>query len=80
MRTVRKRSSLVDDTAAELRHMIVAGQLQPGELLPPQRELAVRFGVGASTLREAVQTLIAVGCCNRIRARARGCVRIPAPA
>ena len=58
---MRTRSSLVDDTAAELRQMIVGGQLQPGELLPPQRELAVRFGVGASTLREAVQTLIAVG-------------------
>ncbi len=58
---MRVRSSLVDDTAAELRQMIVGGQLQPGEFLPPQKELAARFGVGASTLREAVQTLIAVG-------------------
>ena len=58
---MRTRSSLVDDTAAELRQMIVAGQLRPGEFLPPQRELAARFGVGASTIREAVQTLIAVG-------------------
>jgi GntR family transcriptional repressor for pyruvate dehydrogenase complex len=58
---VRTRSSLVDDTAAELRQMIVGGQLRPGEFLPPQRELAARFGVGASTMREAVQTLIAVG-------------------
>ena len=33
----------------------------PMELLPPQRELTARFGVGASTMREAVQTLIAVG-------------------
>ena len=41
--------------------MIVGGQLRPGEYLPPQRELAARFGVGASTMREAVQTLIAVG-------------------
>ena len=58
---MRARSSLVDDTAAELRQMIVAGQLRPGEFLPPQQELAARFGVGASTIREAVQTLIAVG-------------------
>jgi len=58
---MRARSSLVDDTAAELRQMIVGGQLQPGEFLPPQKELAARFGVGASTMREAVQTLIAVG-------------------
>jgi DNA-binding FadR family transcriptional regulator len=61
MRTVRARSSLVNDTAAELRQMIVGGQLRPGEFLPPQRELAARCGVGASTMREAVQTLIAVG-------------------
>jgi len=58
---MRARSSLVDDTAAELRQMIADGQLRPGEFLPPQRELAARFGVGASTIREAVQTLIAVG-------------------
>ena len=58
---MRTRSSLVDDTATELRQMIVGGQLRPGEYLPPQRELAARFGVGASTMREAVQTLIAVG-------------------
>ena len=58
---MRERSSLVDDIAAELRQMIVGGQLQPGEFLPPQRDLAARFGVGASTIREAVQTLIAVG-------------------
>ena len=58
---MRTRSSLVDDTAAELRRMIVGGQLRPGEYLPPQKELAARFGVGASTIREAVQTLIAVG-------------------
>ena len=58
---MRTKSSLVDDTAAELRQMIVGGQLRPGEFLPPQRDLAARLGVGASTMREAVQTLIAVG-------------------
>ena len=58
---MRTRSSLVDDTAAELRQMILGGQFQPGQFLPPQKELAARFGVGASTMREAVQTLIAVG-------------------
>lgn len=58
---VRPRTSLVDDTAAELRQMILSRQWQPGEFLPPQKELAARFGVGASTVREAVQTLVAVG-------------------
>ncbi len=58
---MRTRSSLVDDTVDELRQMIQGGQFGPGEFLPPQRELAARFGVGASTIREAVQVLIAVG-------------------
>ena len=35
--------------------------MRPGEFLPPQRELASRFGVGTSTIREAVQSLVTVG-------------------
>ncbi len=58
---MRVRSSLVDDTVAELRQMILSGQFHAGEFLPPQRELAGRFGVGASTIREAVQALVALG-------------------
>ena len=56
-----RRSSLVDDTAERLRQMISSGQLQPGDYLPPQKELAARFGVGASTIHEAIQVLVAVG-------------------
>jgi GntR family transcriptional regulator, transcriptional repressor for pyruvate dehydrogenase complex len=58
---MRARSSLVDATAEELRQMILSGQWRQGEFLPPQRELATRFEVGTSTIREAVQCLIAVG-------------------
>lgn len=58
---MRARSSLVDDTVSELRQMILNGQFHAGEFLPPQRELAERFGVGASTIREAVQALVALG-------------------
>jgi GntR family transcriptional regulator, transcriptional repressor for pyruvate dehydrogenase complex len=58
---MRARSSLVDEAADDLRQMILSGQLQPGEFLPPQKELAARFEVGTSTIREAVQSLIAVG-------------------
>lgn len=58
---MRARSSLVDNTLDELRQLVLSGQFRPGEFLPPQRELAERFGVGASTIREAVQALVAVG-------------------
>lgn len=58
---MRARSSLVDDTVDELRQMILTGQFGAGKFLPPQRELTERFGVGASTVREAVQALVTVG-------------------
>jgi GntR family transcriptional regulator, transcriptional repressor for pyruvate dehydrogenase complex len=60
-RVMVRRSSLVDDTAEQLRQLIIGGQFQPGDYLPPQRELAGRFGVGASTIHEAIQVLVAVG-------------------
>lgn len=55
------RSSLVDETAESLRQLILSGQLRPGEYLPSQKRLAARFGVGTSTIHEAVQVLVAVG-------------------
>ncbi len=41
--------------------MITEGYWQPGESLPPQRELAKSLGVGMSTLREALQSLQTMG-------------------
>jgi GntR family transcriptional repressor for pyruvate dehydrogenase complex len=55
------RSTLVNDVVHELREMILAGEVQPGELLPPRKDLAVQFGVGLSTISEAIQVLSAVG-------------------
>jgi DNA-binding FadR family transcriptional regulator len=55
------RSTLVDDTADKIRQMIFDGTVKPGELLPPRRRLAEQFGVGISTIHEAVQSLSAVG-------------------
>ena len=41
--------------------MILTGQVQPGEFLPTRKELAAQFGVGLSTVHEAIQALTAVG-------------------
>jgi GntR family transcriptional repressor for pyruvate dehydrogenase complex len=41
--------------------MIFTGQIQPGELLPSRKELAARFGVGISTIHEAITSLATVG-------------------
>jgi len=41
----------------QLRTLIANGTLPPGSLLPPERELAERFGVSRSQVREALQRL-----------------------
>lgn len=47
--------------AAVLRDMIVAGELSPGERVPPERELAQQLGLSRSSVREAVRELSALG-------------------
>ncbi len=44
-----------------LRGAIVEGTLVPGERLPPERELAERFGISRLTLRAALASLAASG-------------------
>lgn len=56
-----RKSTLVDGVAHELRQMILTGEVQPGEFLPTRKELAAQFGVGLSTVHEAIQVLSAVG-------------------
>lgn len=61
--TFRKlpRDTLTDQVIHEIRRMILSGQLQPGEMLPAQPELARQLGVGVATVRRAIAALCAVG-------------------
>lgn len=61
MINIAGRNTLVDDASVKIRQMIFDGQIKPGELLPPRKELAVQFGVGISTIHEAIKSLNAVG-------------------
>jgi GntR family transcriptional repressor for pyruvate dehydrogenase complex len=56
-----EKSTLVDHVTQQLRRMILDGEIAPGEYLPSRKELADQFGVGLSTVHEAVQALTAVG-------------------
>jgi DNA-binding FadR family transcriptional regulator len=49
------------DIASRLRALIHAGDLGPGDRLPPERELAKQMGVGRVSVREALRTLQANG-------------------
>ena len=56
-----QRSTLVHRVTEQLHQMILSGDIQPGEYLPSRKELAARFGVGISTVHEAIQALTALG-------------------
>lgn len=55
------REKLSDAVANQLESRITAGELPVGTKLPPEKELAQQFGVGRSSMREAVRTLEAAG-------------------
>jgi GntR family transcriptional repressor for pyruvate dehydrogenase complex len=47
----------VDKIIRQLKHLIVSGQLKPGDRLPAERILSEKFGVGRSYVREAILKL-----------------------
>jgi len=53
--------SLVDRIVIQLQEMIVSGELQPGEQLPPERKLTEQLGVSRTVTREGVRILAAKG-------------------
>ncbi len=49
--------ALTDAAIEQIKEMIVAGELKPGDRLPKENELAERLGLSRSSLREAVRAL-----------------------
>jgi len=50
-----------EQVAAQIQQLIASGALKPGDRLPNERELAAKFGVGRSSLRDAIRTLEVMG-------------------
>ncbi len=48
---------LSDEVAKRIRELILSGEVKPGDKLPPEIELAKLFGVGRSTIRDAINEL-----------------------
>ena len=55
------RDALPDQIAARVIGLITEQRLQPGDRLPPERELAQAMGVSRSSLREALRALSLLG-------------------
>src|SRR5688572_24237893 len=64
-------NSRVDRIAKDLQEQIAHGKLKPGERLPSERTLCSLFGVGRTTIREALKSLAVRGLVAR---SARGAV------
>jgi GntR family transcriptional repressor for pyruvate dehydrogenase complex len=50
-----------EQVAEQIRKLIASGALKAGDRLPAERDLAVKLGVGRSSIRDAVRTLEVMG-------------------
>ncbi len=56
---IQRDSTLVSQVVEQIEGLIIEGRLRPGDLLPPENELARQLGVSRTVIREAMRTLIA---------------------
>jgi GntR family transcriptional repressor for pyruvate dehydrogenase complex len=60
-----ERTTISERVRDEIHGRILAGDLRPGSPLPAERVLAEQFGVARTSIREAIQGLIAIGLIER---------------
>ncbi len=56
-----KPHKITEEIIDQIKELIRTGELSPGDKLPPERELSRIFGVGRSSLREAISILDNMG-------------------
>jgi DNA-binding FadR family transcriptional regulator len=71
-----KRKKLYEDVVDQLEGMMKSGALAPGDQLPPEREMMEAFGVGRTSIREALFALERNGLVS-IRNGERAYVTVP---
>lgn len=76
---VRKEdpTDLFEQVAAELRRAIADGEAQPGERLPPAKDLAAILGVNTNTVLRALRLLRDEGLLEFRRGRGVSVVGVP---
>lgn len=52
-----QKTKVYEEVVAQLERLILDGALRPGDKLPPERQLAERFDVSRSAVREAIRAL-----------------------
>jgi GntR family transcriptional repressor for pyruvate dehydrogenase complex len=56
---IQRGTTLANRVTYQIEELILEGRLQPGDRLPPERDLARQFGVSRTVIREAVRALVA---------------------
>ena len=52
-----QKTKIYEEVAAQIERLILDGSLKPGDRLPSERDLAERFDVSRSAIREAIRAL-----------------------
>lgn len=55
------QQSIPKEITARLQSLVESGDFKPGDRLPPERQLAVLFGVSRNSVREAIKSLEQLG-------------------
>ncbi len=55
-----RRNKVYEDVARQIQNHILE-HLKPGDMLPPERELAQKFGVSRGSVRDAIRSLELIG-------------------
>lgn len=66
-----------EDICRGIRARVAGGELQPGDKLPAERDLAVQLGVGRNAVREALRSLENAGVVELRKGRGGGAFILP---
>ncbi len=69
--SAEKSNARVSAVESEIRKMILSGQIMHGDPFPPERVLAKKLGVSRNTVREAYNSLDAMGIIKTIQGSGR---------
>lgn len=60
-----ERTTVAERVRDDIHTRIISGEIQPGSQLPAERALAEQFAVARTSVREAIQALVALGVIER---------------
>lgn len=61
LKPLTARATLPQEIVAAIANLIITRTWKPGDKIPSEKELTARFGVGRSSIREAIQSLVILG-------------------